>query len=97
MKLELETPISAGQRATIRVNGNSEFGYLMVKLNNAYVTALTEDNGVPSLRSPVFGPSSGQDYNVWTSPEWKAHDSVLFELYDRATNTLQDSKGTVIL
>ncbi|HET7542191.1 MAG TPA: hypothetical protein VFK05_20125 [Polyangiaceae bacterium] len=98
MKLELLTPISVGQTALVQIYGNNDFGYVMVKVNGAYVTALPDESpGIPGLHRSVFGPPSGRGFNVWTNPQWKTHDSVLFELYDDATKTLQNAQGTVIL
>jgi hypothetical protein len=98
MRMDVYTPISAGQCALIQVYGKNEPGYLKVKLNGRYVAALPDENpGVPGEHRLVFGPPSGRGFNVWTNPEWKAQDEVVFELYDSATQSLQDQKSTVII
>jgi len=98
MRMELFTPVRAGQNATVRVYGNYELGYIKVKLSSKYVTALPDAHpGVPSDRRMVMGPPSGQGYDVWSDPPWKAGDSVDFELYDIATNTLQTTCSTVVI
>jgi len=99
MKLQLITPIAAGQLALVQITGNNELGYVMVKVNGAYVTVHPDAHpGIPAQHRIVFGPPSSQGFNVWAEPAWSTHDQVTFELYDSATNTLQGpAQATVIL
>jgi hypothetical protein len=97
MRLELFTPVSAGQSATCRVYGADEPGYIMVKVNGAVRNVLPDAHpGVPSQRRLVFAPATGQGYDVWTDPPWKAGDNVEFELYP-AVGPRADAKPTVVV
>jgi len=98
MQMQLFTPVSAGQLALVQITGNDELGYVMVKVNGKYSDVLPDEHpGVPSQHRLVFGPLSSQGFNVWTNPAWKAHDQVTFELYDKATGTLQGAPAVTVI
>jgi hypothetical protein len=97
MRLELFTPVTAGQSATCRVYGNNETGYIMVKVNGTYRNALPDAHpGVPGRQRLVFGPIPGRGHDVWTDPPWQTGDQLDFELY-QSNGTLDDTKSTTAL
>jgi hypothetical protein len=97
MRLELFTPVTVGQSATVRVYGNNELGYVKVKVNGAYRNTLPDQHpGVPGQKRLVFGPVPGQGFDVWTDPPWKQGDSLDFELYD-SKDAAQGTAATIVL